>query len=179
MLPVRGLLSASLRDGDDSACLVRCSELSHELLGRDVYEGLAHELLDHLPVRLRVEDDADPAARADVGRAEEAVGVGFDQGLLRTDGLRQPDGEMGGAMVVIIEHREHLALAGKPGGLTVGEAFSRLGKREAYLAQAFDERRVPRSDAPNRVCGGILRRRRASSGFLRWRLLHWRLLRWG
>lgn len=143
------------------------AQLGYQLACRNTREGLANELRDHLPIWLRVEDHTDPAARADVGWPKEAGRIELDQRLLHTDGLREPDGKVLRTMVVVVEHREDLALAGKPGGLTVGEALSCLGKAETDLAQAFDEGRVPRSDAPNRVSGGLLaRQRRAASGLL-------------
>src|SRR5438105_12924917 len=58
------------------------SEPRDELLGRNVPVRVAHQALDHVPVGLRVEDNADPAARADVRGAEEAIRVGLQQGLL-------------------------------------------------------------------------------------------------
>ena len=42
-------------------------------------------------------------------------------------------------MVVIVEHREHLALvAREPGRLTVRDLFNRAGEREAEPSEASD-----------------------------------------
>jgi len=60
-----------------------------------------------------------------------------------------------GPVVVIVEHGEDLAFAGKPGGLSVGKALSRFGKGEAELAQALDESSVSRSDGLDRVRKGL------------------------
>ena len=94
--------------------------------------------------RARVEHHADPAARTDVGRPEEALGVGVDQSLLRAERLRQPHREVLGAVVMVVEHREDLALAREPGGLAVRELLVRFGERHADLPQTLGRRWSPR-----------------------------------
>lgn len=93
------------------------------------------ELGDQLPVRLRVEDDADPALRADVRRPEVALGIAPHQRLLRADGRREPDRQMRCAVMVVIEHGEHLAFAGEPGWLAMGDLLDSIRQSHADRTQ--------------------------------------------
>ena len=63
-------------------------------------ERLLDEPRDHGPVGPGVEHDADPAAAADVGRPEVALGIRLDERLLRTQRRGKPDRQVRGAVVV-------------------------------------------------------------------------------
>src|SRR5262249_6257299 len=95
------------------------SELGEELPRRDVYERVVDERRYELPVRLVVEHDADPAARADVRRTEEAIWRRSDEVRLRAIWQRQPHRHVLRSVMMIVEHREALALAREPRRLSV------------------------------------------------------------
>jgi light-regulated signal transduction histidine kinase (bacteriophytochrome) len=75
------------------------------------------------------EVDAEPSAHANVGWAEEALGIGFDQRLLDTVGCREPDRPP--VIVVPIGRRDEDPLADEPRRFAVAVAFDHLGEREA------------------------------------------------
>src|SRR5207249_5596478 len=70
---------------------------------------------------------------------EEALRVGADQRLLCTERLGQPDGEVSGAVMMVVEHREDLALACEPRRLAVRDLLVGVGKRHADPPQPPDD----------------------------------------
>jgi hypothetical protein len=75
---------------------------------------------------LPVDAHADPAARPDVRRPEELLRIHEDHRLLLAERCRQPDREMIGAVVVIVELGEELA-PHPPRGLAPGDLLRGLG----------------------------------------------------
>ena len=69
-----------------------------------------------------------------IAQAKESLRIGFDQSLLNAERLRKPGRQVRRAVMMVVEHREHFAFAGKPRGLAVGDALVRLGQRETYFA---------------------------------------------
>jgi hypothetical protein len=84
-----------------------------------------------------VDPHADPATTPDVRRPEVPDGIDEDHGLLLADRGRQPDRQVIGAVMVIVELREEPA-AHPPRGLAPRELFGRLGQRETDRAQPLD-----------------------------------------
>jgi hypothetical protein len=97
--------------------------------------GLLDEPRDLGPVGAVVEHDADPSAASDVRRTEVPLGVRLDQRLLGAETGGEPHREVLRPVVVVVEHREDLALAREPGRLAVRELLDRLGQGEADGAQ--------------------------------------------
>ena len=95
------------------------------------------QVRDDVPVDLDVEVHAEPAAVADVGRAEVALRRLGDQRLLHVGARRAPEGH---AVVVMLvrEHHEGLLAADEPGRFAVAQAFGHLGQRQAEAAQVFE-----------------------------------------
>lgn len=93
------------------------------------------ELSDQLPVRLRVQDDANPASMADVRWPEVALGIAPQQRLLCAEGCWEPHRQMRGAVVVIIEHGERLPLAGEPRRLAMGDLLDSIRQSHADRTQ--------------------------------------------
>ena len=93
---------------------------------------------DGPPVRVEIEPRADRAARAEVGRDEEAAWVGADDHRLRAQRRLAPDRDAPVAMVVVREHDERLA-ADLEARRAVVDAFGRLGQREADRAEPLED----------------------------------------
>jgi hypothetical protein len=76
---------------------------------------------------------------AHIWRSEKPHGIGEDHRLLLAERRRQPDSEMVGAVMVVVELREELS-AHAPRGLAPRELFGGVGKRQAYFTQPIDGR---------------------------------------
>ena len=109
---------------------------------------LLDERCHHRPVGTPVDPHADPAPLPDIGRPEESHGIQEDHRLLLAERRGQPDREMVGAVMVIVELGEELAFHA-PRGLAPRDLLRRLGERQANRPQPLDGRaRGPR--APRR-----------------------------
>ncbi len=120
------------------------------------------------PIGAPVDPDADPAAVSDVRRHEETVRVGLDQQRLHAHLRGQPDREVVGTMVMVVELGEEPA-ADPPGRLAPRDLLRGLREREADPPQAL-RRRQRCSARPPRLrgratarCGRTGPRRRARS----------------
>jgi hypothetical protein len=82
-----------------------------------------------------VEADAEPASVADVRRAKESVGVGFDEHLLDAALGGAPDCEAPVAVVAVEHHQEGPLVPDEERRVTVAQAFVRLGQGEAQLPE--------------------------------------------
>src|SRR5690606_2943903 len=123
----------------------------YQALGRHETVALLDEARELLPVDARAEVDPQPAAVADVRRAEEEQRVARDQRRLRALRRRQPQGLALEAVVLPGVVCEHAPLAGEPARPAVAEALDRLGEGEAELAEAFEVVH----DVPSRVLPGV------------------------
>jgi len=97
-------------------------------------------------------------------RPKEPRGIGKDHGFLLAERCREPDREMVGAVMMVVELREELP-AHAPGGLAPRELFGGVGKGEADRAQPVDGRRArrPRATASSfRRSSAALHRRESS-----------------
>src|SRR5262249_16888451 len=109
--------------------------------GRDAAVGFAHEPPDRIPVGPPVEAYPDPTARPDIGRYEVAAWIGIYQRLLRTERHGQPHTHVFGAVMMVVELSEQLALNAEC-RLTPGDLFGRLGEGEAEGAQPLEWFRI-------------------------------------
>ena len=100
--------------------------------------GVLDDVGDLVPVDVRhVEVDAEPAATADVRRAEEALGLPIDVLGLRTRRRRAPEPEP--VVVVVVAHVEERLLAtDEPRRLAVAQPLRHLGQVHAQRAQACE-----------------------------------------
>lgn len=93
---------------------------------------------DHdLPVDLAIESDTDPAARSDVGRNEEQVGIGLDQPLLAVGVGFDPGGDTSVAVMVVVKTRKGL-LATPERGRPMGDSFFGFRPRRDDAAQPIE-----------------------------------------
>ena len=72
----------------------------------------------------------------DVRRPEEALRIGLDEHLLGSLFGRGPDREPAVAVVVVEHHQERALVSDEEGRMAVAQPFTRLGEREAELADA-------------------------------------------
>ncbi len=122
-------------------------EAGDQLLRRDHAVGVLADPGDLVPVEIDVEADADPAAAADVRRAEEPVRLGFDQRLLRAGRRRAPEvREVVAVVAVVPQLHEHLLVADEPRRRAVARPLGHLGERETDRAHPVDQRHRARSD---------------------------------
>src|SRR5215475_8565409 len=134
--PCRSLASGSPPRGD--ARRGRSDRLP-EPGRRHLAIGLLDQRRHELPIGAPVDAHAHPAAPADVGRAEEALGVEEDERFLLAQRRGQPHREVIGAVVMVVELREELALHA-PGRLAPRDLLRGLGESETDAPQPFDGR---------------------------------------
>jgi hypothetical protein len=118
--------------------------LQREPLRRDQAVARGDQLRDLGPVRSAVELHPYPALVADVGRHEEALGVGADQHHLTAGRRLAPERD---APVAPLLHGEDLA-AHAVGRVAPGLLLHRLGQGEADRPQPFGGRSAHRFEAP-------------------------------
>jgi len=94
---------------------------------------LRDELRDLRPLRSPIDPDADPAAVAHVRRPEEPRGIREDHRLLLAERRREPDREVIGAVMVIVELGEQ-APAHAPRGLAPRDFLCGVRQRQADRA---------------------------------------------
>ena len=99
--------------------------------------SLLEQIRDHGPSQSAVETNAEPSARANVRRPEEVLRIGGDELLLHAGRRIAPDGDVAAAVMVVVDHDEHL-LAHEERRLAVRELFGRIGQRQYDLTHARD-----------------------------------------
>ncbi len=112
-------------------------EFRDEPFRRHFSVGVEDQVCDLVPVLRDVKVDAEPAAVADVPRAEEPPVIGADEDFLRAGRGRAPEGDAVVVMVVGGGHEGLLALH-EPRWLAVGETLRDVGEREAQPAEGFE-----------------------------------------
>jgi hypothetical protein len=102
-----------------------------ERLRRNTRVSILDRPCDLVPVQPPIQPHPDPAAVADVGRAEVVLGLGAHQRLLHALGRGAPQRQAPVAVMVVEEHHECLAPAHEEGRLAVREALGHFGEPEA------------------------------------------------
>src|SRR5581483_9780172 len=146
------------------------ARVRQQLLRRDGRERVLDDPRELVPVDAVVEPHAEPAAVADVGRPEEALGVRRDEQLLVPRRRRAPDAEDAVAVMVVEQHEEAALLADEEARRAVARPLARLRECEAEPAQTL-EHLLPHG---RRRIGHVYRvpRRRAVSSAGRASALH-------